>query len=59
MARSCLQLLNGPSFGGGFEELAGRVGVTDGGFLVEAEHGCEVEGVGPVGEGLFELAVDP
>ncbi len=28
------------------EELTGRVGVADGGLVADAEHGCEVEGVG-------------
>ncbi len=42
--------------GGGLEELASRGGVTDGGLLVEPEHGGEVKRVGPVGESLLELA---
>ncbi len=46
------------SLGGRFEELAGRGGVADGRFLVESDLGCDVEGIGSVGEGLVELAVD-
>ncbi len=42
--------------GGGFQELACDGGVADGGGVVEAEHGGEVQGVGTVGEGFVELA---
>ena len=38
--------------------LSCGVAVSDGGGLVEAEHGGEVERVGAVGEGLVELPVD-
>jgi len=44
--------------GGGVRELAGGGGVSDGGGVVEAEHGGEVERVGAAGEGLVELPVD-
>jgi hypothetical protein len=33
-------------------------GVADRGLLVDAEHGGQVQWVGPVGEGFFELPVD-
>ncbi len=36
------------------EELASGGRVTDGGLLVEPEHGGQVKGVGPVGEGPLE-----
>ena len=39
-------------------ELPGRGRVADRGGLADAEHDREVERVGPVGEGLFELPVD-
>jgi hypothetical protein len=42
----------------GFGDVPGRVGVADGGFVVDAEDGGEVKRVRPVGEGLVELAVD-
>jgi hypothetical protein len=45
-------------FGGGRQELAGDGGVLDGGGVVDAEHGGEVQGVGAVGEGFLELPVD-
>jgi hypothetical protein len=45
-------------FGGGFQELACDGRVLDGGGVVDAEHGGEVQGVGAVGEGFFELPVD-
>jgi hypothetical protein len=38
--------------------VSGRVPVADGRLLIDAEDECEVERVGAVGEGLFELAVD-
>jgi hypothetical protein len=47
-------LLVGP----GGEEQAGVLGVADGGLGVEAEHCCQVQRVGPVGEGFLELPVD-
>ncbi|MER5325324.1 hypothetical protein [Streptosporangium roseum] len=40
------------------EEGAGVLGVADGGLGVQAEDGGEVEGIGAVSEGLFELPVD-
>ena len=43
----------------GCQELAGDGGVSDGGGVVDAEHGGEVEGVGAAGEGLLELPVGP
>jgi hypothetical protein len=46
-------------FGGGVQELPGGGGVADGGGVVDAEHGGEVERVGAAGEGLVELPVDP
>ncbi len=47
-------LLLGP----GGEEQAGVLGVADGGLGVEAEHRCQVQRVGSVGEGFLELPVD-
>jgi hypothetical protein len=38
-------------------DLFGRVGVADGGLVVEAEDGGEVKWVWSTGEGLVELAV--
>ncbi|MFV5998856.1 hypothetical protein ACNPQM_42690 [Streptomyces sp. NPDC056231] len=40
------------------EKLPGRVRVADGGLLVDAEDEREVERVGAVGEGLFEVTVN-
>jgi hypothetical protein len=45
-------------FGGGLQEVAGDGRVLDGGGVVDSEHGGEVQGVGVVGEGFFELPVD-
>ena len=45
-------------FGPGGEEQAGVLGVADGGLGVEAEHRCQVQRVGSVVEGFFELPVD-
>ncbi|WP_157246976.1 hypothetical protein [Nonomuraea typhae] len=42
----------------GREEGAGVPGVVDGGLGGEAEDGGEVERLGAVGEGLFELPVE-
>ncbi|MFI1285184.1 hypothetical protein ACH4U5_31250 [Streptomyces sp. NPDC020858] len=42
----------------GLEKLPGGVRVADGGLLVDSEDEREVERVGAVGEGLFELTVD-
>jgi hypothetical protein len=39
------------------QKLSCRVRVADGGLFVDAEDESEVERVGAVGEGLFELAV--
>jgi hypothetical protein len=47
-------LLLGP----GGEEQAGVLGVADGGLGVEAEYRCQVQRVGPGGEGFLELPVD-
>ena len=47
-------LLLGP----GGQEQAGVLGVADGGLGVEAEHRCQVQRVGSVVEGFFELPVD-
>jgi hypothetical protein len=44
--------------GGGFEQLACRGCVADGGFLVESERDSQVQRVGSVGQGFLELAVD-
>lgn len=44
--------------GGGLQELSCDGGVADSGGVVDAEHGGEVQGVGAVGEGFLELAVD-
>ncbi|MCX4869502.1 hypothetical protein OIC43_42335 [Streptomyces sp. NBC_00825] len=43
---------------GQVQQLPGGVRVADGGLLVDAEDEGEVEPVGAVGEGLFELTVD-
>jgi hypothetical protein len=43
--------------GGGCQELACDGGVADGGGVVDAEYGGEVQGVGAAGEGFVELAV--
>ncbi|MGW3625548.1 hypothetical protein [Streptomyces sp. NPDC000880] len=40
------------------QKFSCRVRVADGGLFVDAEDESEVERVGAVGEGLFELAVD-
>ncbi|AGP61497.1 hypothetical protein M271_50710 [Streptomyces rapamycinicus NRRL 5491] len=40
------------------EKLTGGVRVADGGLLIDSEDEREVEWVGAVGEGLFELSVD-
>jgi hypothetical protein len=45
------------ALGGGLEEVAGGFGVADGGVLVDAEDGGEVEWVWPAIEGFFELPV--
>ena len=45
------------AFGGGVQELACDGRVADGGGVVDAEHGGEVEGVGAAGEGFLELPV--
>ncbi|MFJ8301715.1 hypothetical protein ACIQ9R_38250 [Streptomyces sp. NPDC094447] len=47
-----------PRFGIGFQEAPGRVRVTHGGLLVEPEDLGEVERVGAVDHGFFELSVD-
>jgi hypothetical protein len=44
--------------GGGFQQVVGDGRVLDGGGVVDAEHGGEVQGVGAAGEGFFELPVD-
>ena len=42
----------------GLQELAGDGRVLDGGGVVDAEHGGEVQRVGAAGEGFLELPVD-
>jgi hypothetical protein len=49
---------HGSALGGLLQEGPCRVRVVDGGLLVDAEDEREVEGVGAVGQGSFELAVD-
>ena len=44
--------------GGGLQELACDGRVADGGGVIDAEHGGEVQGVGAAGEGFLELPVD-
>jgi hypothetical protein len=44
--------------GEGDQEGSGVLGVADGGLGVEAEHRCQVQGVGAVGEGFLELPID-
>jgi hypothetical protein len=45
-------------FGGGEEKFPGGGAVSDGGGLVESEDDGQVQGVGAVGEGFVELAVN-
>jgi len=40
------------------QQCSCSVGVTDGGLLVQAEHGGEVERIWPEGGCLVELSVD-
>ncbi|QIZ37753.1 hypothetical protein [Saccharopolyspora sp. ASAGF58] len=43
---------------GAVQEITGGGAVSDGGGLVEPEHGGQVERVGAVGEGFVELTID-
>ena len=45
-------------FGGGGEQSSCGAGVSDGGGVVDAEHGGEVQRVRSAGECLVELSVD-
>jgi hypothetical protein len=45
-------------FGRRDEELPGVLRVADRGLGVKAEHGGQVQGVRPAGEGFLELPVD-